>query len=128
MYYLHQVETSTRNSIIVIDKEQQPQTTYTYIDDSPIIDESGKRVPNKCNWTCGPIATQVAAERLARVIARSYNWDVQIDGKLMRLPYDYMDSGSAASALGSIKSARKAKSSAENGKLGGRPRKSASRI
>lgn len=41
----------------------------------------------------------------------------------LTMPDKGIDTSSAAAALGSVKSEKKSKSSAENGKLGGRPRK-----
>ena len=121
-YYLHQIDT-VRGHIIVIDNDQILDDVVININNAPVIDAEGEPVKAKMGWTLGPVATRNEAESIATTIARRYNWDIEIDGKLMRLPQDYIDNRTAAAALGSIKTPRKAASSRENGKRGGRPRK-----
>jgi hypothetical protein len=121
-YYLHQLDT-IRGGIIVIDHLAETEDATLLINDAPVIYAGGTPVKAKKGWTLGPVNTSNEAETLAITIAKRYNWDVEIDGKLMRLPLVDTDRRNAGAALGATKSERKTASSRENGKKGGRPKK-----
>jgi hypothetical protein len=119
-YYLHQVKT-IRDTIIVVDNAPTMTATVTYINDHPVIDVDGNPVPNQIGWTLGPVETRNEAEVLALAIAQRYNYDILIDGQLLNLPL--IDRSQAAAAMGAVTGGRKAATARENGKRGGRPRK-----
>ena len=126
-YYLHKIELAVDRSAIAIDNSAKPATTYTYLNGEPIVYSDGERVPNKIYWTLGEVESENEAKQLAFVLAEHYGCDVMSNGKLLGLPYmgkpgQWVSRSEAAAALGSIKSEKKSKSSAANGKLGGRPK------
>lgn len=126
-YYLHKIELSAGRAAISKDQNEKPDTTYTYLNDEPIIGVDSERVPNKILWTLGAVETENEANQLAFILAEHYGCDVMSNGKLLGLPYmgkpgQWVSRSEAAAALGSIKSEKKSKSSAANGKLGGRPK------
>lgn len=127
MYYIHKIELATNRTVLSIDNAKTPQPTYTYLNDAPIIDDHGNRVPNKPSWTLGGIETENETKNLAIALATYYGCDIIKGGKpiglpMMGSPGKWVSASDAARALGSIKSERKTKSSRANGKLGGRPR------
>lgn len=98
--------------MIALDTTAKPATTYTYLNDAPIVDTNGKRVPNKVFWTLGPVETETEAQTLALAIAERYGFDVMVNGKLAGLPYmgepgKWVSNSEAAAALGKIRSEKK---------------------
>lgn len=120
-YYLHQID-APQGGIVIIDNEPVTKDTTTYINGYPIVYGDGTPVKSKIGWTLGPCTTRNEAEVLALAISERYNWDVMIDGVLLRLPIDD-NRKRAASLLRSIPSEDRTAASRENGKKGGRPRK-----
>ena len=112
-YYLHKIELSAGRAAISIDESEKPVTTYTYLNDEPIIGADGERVPNKILWTLCEVETENEAKQLAFVLAEHYGCDVMVNGKLLGLPYmgkpgQWVSRSEAAAALGHIKSEKKA--------------------
>lgn len=120
MYYLHQIKTA-RDTIIELTERPTQQPGHLELNRSPFVYADGSTVQNKAGWTLGPVETLSEAKMLALTIAQTYNYDVMVDGELLRLPYS--DRKAAAALLGKATSDRKAAAVRENGKKGGRPRK-----
>lgn len=123
MYYLHLLD-GTRNhrsTIIWIATDANPPRVKHNIGGSRLIDSNGNIEHYDNGWMLGPVATEHEAKMYAITIAEQFNWLVALGSKIT----DTQDlrKSFAAAALGSITSERKAASSRENGKRGGRPRK-----
>lgn len=122
-YYLHKIEMSVGRAAIVIDQNEKPVVTYTYLNGEPIIGADGERVPSKTLWTLGAVEEN-EANQLAFTLAEYYGCDVMKDGELLGLPYmgkagQWVSRSEAAAALGKIKSERKTNAARENAKKGG---------
>jgi hypothetical protein len=128
-YYLHFLDGSRvqRGSVIVIDNSAKSPVMEHRIGTSPLIDTEGNHQTFDIGWTLGAVETENEAKQLAFVLAEHYGCDAMANGKLLGLPYmgkpgQWISRSEAAAALGSIRSKKKSKSSAENGRLGGRPK------
>lgn len=120
-YYLHKIELATGQSLIAIDNSPESPTTYTFLNNAPII-AGGKSVSNKTFWTLGAVETENEAKVLAFAIAERYGYDVMIDGKLLGLPYiskpgKWASNSEAAAALGKIRSEKKTLANREKANL-----------
>jgi hypothetical protein len=122
MFYLHLLDGSRnhRGSVIAITETEVAPVIEHNIGGSKLVDETGKPETFDAGWKLGPVRTKNNAEKLAYTIAREYNYDVMIDGRVVGLPYD---TSAAAATLGRSKSEAKATAARANGRKGGRPRK-----
>ena len=122
MFYLHFLDGSRnhRGSVVVITETETAPVIEHNVGGSKLVDKTGKAETFDTGWKLGPVPTKNNAKKLAYAIAREYNYDVMIDGRVVGLSYD---TSVAAAALGAVKSKKKAAASRENGKKGGRPRK-----
>lgn len=122
-YYLHLLDGSRLHigSVIAICEDGDLPTIATGLV------SDGKSCCMDRSWTLGPVKSRNEAVGIAMAIAGRYNWDVQVDGQPMRLPYKYIDLRLAAATVGaaggSSTSEAKRQASRENGKKGGRPKR-----
>jgi len=104
-YYVHMMQCSPQMTDLIVTTDPNP-----VIENNHLIDETGVHPNWTVKWSIHPL-NRNSAYFLARIIGQGIN---------MHYP---IDQSTAAATLGKMTSDRKSASSRENGKKGGRPRK-----
>jgi len=131
MYYIHMMDGGRchRDSVVWVSGESTPPQVEHQIGNNPIVDSKGNPVMFDAKWTLGPVESENEAMALSSLIAARYNHKICFMGGDWVYSDKFDDiwreiSRMNASRMGRSTSEAKSAAARQNGKRGGRPRKS----